>query len=163
MSLSTRTLGRIESLVAVAKMSASEHKMLLRIVEDAIAESHPRPSDLISPAGVLLIPGDWPAGYREIFWRKYPNKKAKAQAIKALDRVAKAGKTQWVDLISGLDRYILSDAVRKGFVKHPATWINGECWKDEEQTTPRPVEQRSSFERATDLLSGVYGAGSHQD
>lgn len=162
MPLSSRTLGRIESLVAVAKMSASEHKMLLRIVEDAVAESQSKPSELISPAGVPLIPGDWPSGYQELFWAKYPNKKAKAHAIKALDRVAKAGKTQWADLISGLDRYILSDAVRKGFVKYPATWINGECWKDEEQTTAR-VEQRTSFERATDLLSGVYGAGSHQD
>lgn len=88
-----------------------------------------------------LIPADWPADYQVQFWKAYPNKKAKAFAMKALDKVAFAGKTKWADLISGLDRYILTDEVRRGFVKHPATWLNGGCWMDE--PTPNGTKGRS--------------------
>src|ERR1700730_13043868 len=79
----------------------------------------------------LQIPADWPADYQVQFWKAYPNKKAKIHAMKALDKVAFAGKTKWADLIFGLERYMLSNEVQRGYVKHPATWINGGCWMDE--------------------------------
>ena len=88
---------------------------------------------------------DWPADYRDIFWSKYPNKKEKARAMNALDRVRKAGKTRWADLLAGLERYIISETVQRGFVKYPERWIKYECWKDEEQTTPHAVERPASF------------------
>jgi len=107
---------------------------------------------------------DWPADYQSQFWNRYPNKKAKALAVKALDKVAKAGKTRWVDLINGLERYIYSYEVQKGFVKHPATWINGGCWQDQEQTTPLPVEKpKSFFEVASDLMSAGNGERTNPD
>ncbi len=126
MSLSAKTIGRIESLVAVAKLSATEHNMLLRIVKDAVAEGTTNGRALAK-----VVPPDWPADYRDAFWAKYPNRKAKAHAMKALDKVAFAGKTAWADLINALERYIVSDDVIRGYAKHPATWLNAECWKDE--------------------------------
>jgi len=111
----------------------------------------------------LQIPGDWPANYPDIFWLRYPNKKAKPRALKALDKVAFSGKTRWADLISGLNRYISSREVRSGFVKHPATWINDEGWKDQEQSTPPPVERtKSFFEVASESFERSNGPGSDQ-
>ncbi len=89
----------------------------------------------------LQIPADWPSDYQSQFWKAYPNKKAKAFAMKALDKVAFAGKTAWADLMAGLERYISSRDVKRGYVKHPATWLNGGCWMDEQGPTPpdRPL------------------------
>lgn len=160
MSLSSRTLGRIESLVTVAKMSATEHKMLLKIVEDAVNEAVPAAMQ----GEMMVIPSDWPEDYFDQFYSRYPNKKAPDRARKALDKIAASGKTRFADLISGLERYILFDEdVRRGFVQHPATWLNGGCWKNQEQTTPRRVERKSSFDVAADLLSGSYGQGTGHD
>lgn len=86
---------------------------------------------------------DWPADYRDAFWAKYPNRKAKAHAMKALDKIAFAGKTAWTDLMAGLERYISSPDVLRGFVKHPATWLNAECWKDEDGPTPPSDKPRN--------------------
>lgn len=154
--LSERTLSKIRGL----GLDANGYLTVCTIVQEAIDESRPAKQ---TTSLALTIPSDWPADYQEQFWKKYPNKKSKKDAMKLLDKVAFAGKTRWGDLIAGLERYILSRDVQRGFIKHPSTWLHGECWKDEEPAAPARVEQRTSFERATDLLSGVYGAGSHQD
>ena len=113
-------------------------------------------AEIIAKARPPALFTDWPADYADKFWSLYPNKKSKAHAMKALDKIAKAGKTRFVDLIAGVERYILSRDVQRGFVKHPATWLNGECWNDQEQTTPIPVERPKSFlEAAMDFDDGT--------
>ena len=92
------------------------------------------------------IPLDWPADYQSQFWKAYPNKKEKIYAMKALDKVAFAGKTAWIDLMEGLSRYILSREVKAGYVKHPATWLNKGCWMDED--TGAKAKSLSFFEIA---------------
>ncbi len=82
----------------------------------------------------------WPQGYQDQFWDRYPNKKAKGAAIKSLEKIARGGKTDWDDLMAGLERYIISEEVKRGFVKHPATWLNAQCWSDE--AGPRPPRQK---------------------
>lgn len=98
----------------------------------------------IAAGQALQIPGDWPADYREQFMAKYPRRTKKKDGLKALDKVAFAGRTKWADLIAAIERYILSPDVQRGYVMHPATWINAECWKDEEQTTPHPIERKGA-------------------
>src|SRR5271156_2828592 len=99
---------------------------------------------------------DWPADYREQFWTKYPNRKDKTAAMKALDKIAKAGKTRWADLINGVERYILSDDVQRGYVKMPATFLNKGSWMNEEQSTPKRVERPNSFfDAASDMSNGT--------
>lgn len=68
-------------------------------------------------------------GHFEKFWSAYPRKVAKGQAIKAF---AKAVKT--VDpetIIQAAHRYAEERAGQEqNYTKHPATWINGQCWDD---------------------------------
>src|SRR5579859_980653 len=123
--LSERTLSKIRSL----GLDANGYLTVCTIVQEAIDDS--RPATKQTTALALTLPADWPADYQEVFWKKYPAKKSKKEAMKAIDKVAFAGKTKWLDLIIGLDAYIISREVQRGFVKHPATWLNKECWKDE--------------------------------
>lgn len=63
------------------------------------------------------------------FWKQYPRKVAKGDAsrawVKALEKAPAQG------IIAGAKRYA---AEREGqgdkFTKHPATWLNAECWLD---------------------------------
>ena len=101
------------------------------------------------PSTALQIPGDWPADYREQFWRLYPKKEDKKTALKALDKIAFAGKTKWSDIMAGVDRYIRSDKVKDGFIKMPATFINAESWKNEYNCIgPKPRNGPTFFEIA---------------
>ena len=84
---------------------------------------------------VPFVPGDilsdWPKDYREQFWTNVPRKVAKADAIKALDKVRRS-KLPWATLWIGLLRWKTEAAHSDPkFVKHPATWLNKGCWDDE--------------------------------
>jgi hypothetical protein len=136
--LSEKTLSKIRGL----GLGVHGYLSVCAIVQEAIDESRPAKQ---TTCFALILPGDWPADYRELFWEKYPNKKSKKEAMKALDKVAYSGRTRWTDLIGAVKRYIVSRDVQRGFVKHPATWLNAECWKDQEQTTPWLVERPKSF------------------
>ena len=116
------------------------------IVRDAVdvfaaAEESEKPST----ASMLQIPGDWPADYRAQFWARYPRKDEKKKAMAALDKIAFAGKTRWADLLAGIDRYLGTDDVRRGFIKYPATFLNGESWNNEYNGSKGP---QSFFEIA---------------
>ena len=103
----------------------------------------------ISTAVALQIPGDWPADYREQFWKRYPKKEDKKPAFKALDKIAFEGKTRWIDFMAGVDRYLRSENVLAGFIKMPATFINAESWKNEYNCSgPKPRNGPSFFEIA---------------
>ena len=114
------------------------------IVQEAIDGAAGNPTTAIA----LQIPADWPADYQVIFWQRYPNKKAKPRALKVLEKIAFAGKTRWSDLINGLERYILTREVRRGFIKHPATWLNDQGWKDQEAEIVPEDRPKSFFEIA---------------
>jgi hypothetical protein len=66
----------------------------------------------------------------ETWWALYPRKVGKGQARRAWTK-AIAGTTVDV-LIAGAERYAeLRSTEDPEFTKHPATWLNGECWLDE--------------------------------
>ena len=62
--------------------------------------------------------------------RLYPKHEAKRAALKAYKQALSRGATV-DDLKLGAMRYA---AAREGelprFTKHPATWLNGDCWRD---------------------------------
>ncbi len=83
---------------------------------------------------VTVVRDDWPEDYRDLFWRAYPRRIAKGAAMKALDRVRKGGKVAWGIFFPAVLAYAewLGDAGRwRPEPKHPATWVNQECWDDE--------------------------------
>lgn len=69
----------------------------------------------------------------QVFWEKYPNKKAKKAAWKAwvkLDYTPELGQR----IMAGLTAAVASEQWTKDggrYVPHPATWINGERWEDD--------------------------------
>jgi hypothetical protein len=64
----------------------------------------------------------------EEWWGLYPNRKSKGAARKAYQRIIKKKLATVEELKLGAMRYAASVADRESkFIKHPATWLNGEC------------------------------------
>jgi hypothetical protein len=94
---------------------------------------------------------DWPPDYAVRFWEVYPRRRGKGAAMKALLKVRKTG-LLWETLITGVKKYRGWAATKEiQYVKHPATWLNKECWDDEltageftnGQGRPRPLQDDS--------------------
>lgn len=67
------------------------------------------------------------------FWQPYPNKVAKAAALKAWKKI-KPDASLLARILSALATAKESDSWKKDggrFVPHPATWLNGKRWEDE--------------------------------
>lgn len=67
------------------------------------------------------------------FYKLYPNKKGKANAVKAWKKL-KLTDDLINQIFDGLARYCVSaDWLKDGgqFVPHPASWLNGKRWEDE--------------------------------
>jgi len=79
---------------------------------------------------------DWPADAEEQIWQAYPRRVAKAAMRKALNKIRQRGDVKFDIILLGIERYKAwlgqrsSDCWRPE-PKHPATYLNGECWKDE--------------------------------
>ena len=72
----------------------------------------------------------------EAWWEHVPRKVAKGQARRAYKTALK--KTDAETLLAGIKRY--AEAVRgkdAEFIRHPATWLNGEGWLDEPDPAPQ--------------------------
>ena len=65
----------------------------------------------------------------ERFWKVYPKKAGKPSALKAWQKQIKAGHDP-EEIISGAERYARSEAVVRGFAKHPQGWLNDQRWND---------------------------------
>jgi helix-turn-helix protein len=75
----------------------------------------------------------------EQWWIQYPRRVAKAHARRAYEAVRRKGKATAEELLSGAMRYAAEKAREDPkFTKHPATWLNGQCWLDESAPPPRP-------------------------
>lgn len=75
------------------------------------------------------------------FWRRYPHKTGKGQARKAWAAARRRGVLPEV-IVAGADRYREDPNRDPAFTKHPATWLNGECWDDEPLPDKRPAGQK---------------------
>lgn len=62
------------------------------------------------------------------FWSVYPRKTAKGQARKAWPAAVRKATAETI--IKGAMRYRDDPNRSDRFTKHPATWLNGECWED---------------------------------
>lgn len=67
------------------------------------------------------------------FWQAYPNRKAKANALKAWNKI-KPDSSLLAKILESLEVAKSSDGWKKDggkFIPHPATWLNGKRWEDE--------------------------------
>ena len=76
---------------------------------------------------------DYPDDF-ENFWRTYPRHEDKKKAFVAWQKALKGGAT--VDeIIAGAVRYAKYRAGEpEQYTKHPATWLNGDCWENDYST-----------------------------
>lgn len=76
---------------------------------------------------------DAPDGF-DIFWKAYPKKKAKDDALKAF-RKRKPDQELLAAILKAIDSQVMSDEwIKDGgkFIPYPATWLNDGRWQDED-------------------------------
>lgn len=89
----------------------------------------------------------WPSDYAAQFWAKYPRKVGKGAAMRALERIYFSNKVDWDRLWCALIKFAAWSLTKEiQYVKHPATWLNAECWDDELST--------GEFSNGQDRLNG---------
>lgn len=73
--------------------------------------------------------------FERVFWSKYPKKVGKKAAFKSFKAVMKQvdrGKVHYGEFMTGFEKYVSSMQGKDlQYVKHFATWLNGEHWTDE--------------------------------
>ena len=69
----------------------------------------------------------------EQFWKLYNHKKSRALAVKSFDKAIKAD--SFDNIIAGLTQFVKTRGKGSQYWKHPATWLNQECWKDDHKPT----------------------------
>lgn len=80
----------------------------------------------------------------DVFWKKYPRKVAKPNALKVWNRL-KPSDELLQKMLSAINAQGLCDKEIQ-FVPHPATWLNGHRWEDE--VTNNKVAEFDIFRRA---------------
>lgn len=75
------------------------------------------------------------------FWSVYPKKAGKPAAHRNFLRAVKDGADPEI-IINAAKIYAGSDAVHRGFAKHPQGWLNDQRWADEDL---KPVPQKPRF------------------
>jgi hypothetical protein len=80
----------------------------------------------------------------DAWWNQYPRKVSIGAARKAYALALKKGASP-ADLLNGATRYARErEQQDPRYTKHPATWLNSECWKDEPQRQQgRPIGRSS--------------------
>lgn len=97
-----------------------------------------------------------------LFWRAYPRRISKGAARDAFTKAIR--KTTLETMLAAITDYIRFKPERIDF-KHPATWLNQECWDDEWATVPRETGRKRTFtDVAMDRFNGsasVQGNDAH--
>jgi hypothetical protein len=101
----------------------------MQIAQGTPADVAPEPSLTVSePSGNRPSRAKQHAEFEE-WWKHYPRKKAKGAARDAFAKARK--KVSLETLIAGADAYANDPAREPDYTKHPATWLNSECWEDQ--------------------------------
>ena len=71
-----------------------------------------------------------------VFWKEYPNKKGRGDAQKAFKAAIKL--TTLNELLEAITKYKANKPEWQAF-KYPASWLRGQHWHDEWQSTSSPL------------------------
>ena len=85
---------------------------------------------------VVPLPGD----KFEQFWRAYPNPKSRGRAEKAFAKLDMTAEL-FAEILAAIEFAKTQPGWKKDggqFIPHPATWLNGQCWKDRPANTVVP-------------------------
>ena len=90
----------------------------------------------------------------DFFWKEYPKKVAKQDAVKAWKKL-KPDDDLVVKVLEGLSRWKESDEWKRNngqYIPHPATWINGKRWEDEVPVSSGNAGKTSTSNPFLDLV-----------
>lgn len=88
------------------------------------------------------------------FWKAYPRKKYKERARKAWAKI-NPNQDLLRKMMDSLEREKKTDQWTRdsgNYIPHPATWLNGRCWEDEEDTAKG--EERCPRYVRTEIIDG---------
>ena len=111
--------------------------------------SHTLPKENITPLSSPKgehIPPTSTESYFDAFWRNYPRKVGKGAALKAYRNAVKRATPE--EIAAGLARY----KPDPNFTKHASTWLNADCWLDEDK--PATVILRGPWKPLNGLDDG---------
>lgn len=98
------------------------------------ADPAPEPSlTVIEPSGNRPSRASTAQTEFDLWWEHYPLKVSKGAARKAFPRARR--KAPIDVLIAGAVAYAEDPSRKPDFTKHPATWLNDECWNDDRTPT----------------------------
>jgi hypothetical protein len=85
-----------------------------------------------------------------VFWERWPKKEAKGAGQRAWMKIPRA---EYPGIMVGLERWLLSEQWKRGVIPHPATWLSGKRWQDEDipQFVGRSDGKPTGKQSATDL------------
>jgi uncharacterized protein YdaU (DUF1376 family) len=114
-------------------------------------KKHPAPSaPCESSNATALLEQETKGAAFEVFWERWPRKQAKGTARKAWLNIPIA---EYPAVMTGLEKWLLSDQWAREVIPHPATWLNKKRWQDED--IPQLVERNDGNpnrkQSATDL------------
>lgn len=92
----------------------------------------------------------WPSDWKDQFWRLYPNKVGKADALSALDKTRRGG-IPFSVVMEGLQKYCSKTDDRPWC--NPGTWVRQERWHDQ----PAPAVPKNGYGHSSSSRKGVYG------
>jgi DNA-binding transcriptional MocR family regulator len=96
-----------------------EPPVVQQALEVPVSTTHTAPSDETRSDPLLRF---------DEFWSVYPRKTAKGQARKAWPAAVRKATAE--NIIKGAIEYRDDPNREQQYTKHPATWLNGECWDD---------------------------------
>lgn len=86
----------------------------------------------------------------ETFWQTYPRRVAKGNARKAWEKATR--KTAPDVIVEAAKAYaVSSQGSDPKFIKHPASWLNAECWTDE----PDPTFEKPGQAKARAIAEAI--------
>ena len=112
-------------------------------------ENYPLSSEPSVPRCESARRNVWPEGFAEQLWSIYPRKTEKKAGMEALDRLHRADRTAWGDIIGGVEAMAEADPQ---FIPALARWLRGERWKDERPAGRAPPGREP---KRNSLLEGL--------
>lgn len=95
----------------------------------------------------------------EEFYQHYPRKKSRGHAEKAWLKIAEPEQEKAILGAKAYAKRTTEEKTEDRYIKHPATWLNGKCWEDQDLQTLEPhnalQENATSKENQGNAHSGV--------
>lgn len=93
------------------------------------------------------------------FYQHYPRKKSRGHAEEAWRNVAEPEQEKAILGAKAYAKQVNEEKIEARYIKHPATWLNGKCWEDQDLQTLEPhnalQENATSKENQGNAHSGV--------